>query len=54
MMARPPKEALILGMPFCEALERYAGVPLGEVKGLIKRTKKKKPIKRKKVKRKKR
>ena len=43
MTARPPKETLILDMPFGEALERYAGVDPKEVQAGVVRSKKKKP-----------
>ena len=51
MMARPPKEVLILDMPFGEALERYAGVKPKELFANIKKSKKKKRPGRKKRKR---
>ena len=51
MMARPPKEVLILDMPFSEALERYAGVKPKELFAGIQKSKKKKKPGRKKQKR---
>jgi hypothetical protein len=43
MMARPPKETLILDMPFGEALERFVGVAPGQLQASIAKGKRKKP-----------
>jgi hypothetical protein len=51
MMARPPKEVLVLDMSFSEALERYAGTKPNELHANIARSKKKKPPGGKKKKR---
>ncbi len=52
MMARPPKEVLILDMPFEEALERYVGTEPKELAtNVIKSKKKRKPKDNKKHKR---
>ena len=50
MMARPPKEVLVLDMPFSEALERYAGTEVREFHENVARSKKKKARPRKKKK----
>ena len=50
MMARPPKETLVLDMPFEEALERYEGVTPKELERSVARARKKElePLKGKK------
>jgi hypothetical protein len=52
MTARPPKEVLVLDMPFGEALERYVGSDSRELHALVARSKRKKPTARKKKKKK--
>jgi hypothetical protein len=50
MMARPPKEVLVLDMPFGEALERYVGTSSRELHTNVARSKKKKAAKSRKKK----
>ena len=45
-MARPPKEATVLDMPFGEALERFVGTKMSEVRANIRKAKKRKPRKK--------